>query len=129
MLRNLSARDRVPDARWFALSPVRRAEPVPRAAAPEPLLSELSSRDVQRLGIGGGETVEVYVRRHPPPSECVRPDWSPVGTAFGAEGIATDSVNALTDAAIIVPKSEAGRDSETFAGLFDDDSAGAEGYR
>jgi hypothetical protein len=92
--------------------------------APELLLGEFSSRHAQRLGIGGGETVEVYVRRHPPPSERVRPDWSPVGTAFGAEGIAIDSVNALTDAAITVPHSVASRDSETSAAFFDDAYAG-----
>jgi hypothetical protein len=50
-----------------------------------------------------------------------------VDPALGAEGISTDSANALTDAAITVPNSVAGRVSETFAGLFDHDYAGAEG--
>jgi hypothetical protein len=49
---------------------------------------------------------------------------SAVGTAFGAEGIAIDSVNALTDAAITVPHSVASRDSETSAAFFDDAYAG-----
>jgi len=47
-----------------------------------------------------------------------------MGRAFGAEGVATDSANALTDAAITVPNSVAGRDSETFAGFVDDGYAG-----
>jgi hypothetical protein len=51
----------------------------------------------------------------------------PVGTAFGAEGIATGSANALTDATITVANPVPGRDGETFPGLFDPADAGAEG--
>jgi len=52
-----------------------------------------------------------------------------VDTAFGAEGISTDAAITLTDAAITVPNSVAGRDSETVAGFVDDDYGGAEGNR
>jgi hypothetical protein len=50
-----------------------------------------------------------------------------MGRAFGAEGVATDSANALTDAAISVPTSVAGRDSETLAASFDDAYVGVMG--
>jgi hypothetical protein len=73
---------------------------------------------------GRGETVDV-LRSTASASERPRPSgleflWAPLR----AEGIATGSAIALTDAAMTVANSVAGRDSETFPGFFDDAYAG-----
>jgi hypothetical protein len=85
---------------------VLRAEPVPRAAAPEPLLGELSSR----VSASGSAAARQSTLRPTAPraGDRDRLDWSSGGTAFGAQGISTDAANALTDAAITVPNSLGG---------------------
>jgi NADH-quinone oxidoreductase subunit G len=65
---------------------------------------ELSPADAQRLGIGNGETVEVAqngTRLHG--TAAVR-TGVPDGTAFLADGIASDSANALTEPVVEVRK-------------------------
>jgi NADH-quinone oxidoreductase subunit G len=63
---------------------------------------ELSPQDAERLGIGDGDQVEVAnngTRLH---AKATVHSGVPAGTAFMAEGIATDSANALTEPLIEV---------------------------
>jgi NADH-quinone oxidoreductase subunit G len=68
---------------------------------------ELSPQDAERLGVHHGEAVDVAqngTRLHA--TAAVR-TGVPEGTAFLADGLATDSANAFTEAAITVAKSGA----------------------
>jgi hypothetical protein len=93
-----------------------------------PNCSWASSRGAALSASGSAAARQSTLRPTAPrPSDRVRPDGSSGGTAFGAEGIATGSAIALTDAAITVPNPVAGRDGEAFAGLVDPADAGGEG--
>jgi NADH-quinone oxidoreductase subunit G len=65
---------------------------------------ELSPEDAGRLGIAGGETVEVSQDGARLEARAVVRSGVPMGTAFLAEGIAANSANALTGAEIEVVK-------------------------
>jgi NADH-quinone oxidoreductase subunit G len=65
---------------------------------------ELSPEDAGRLGIAGGETVEVSQNGARVEAKAVVRSGVPAGIAFLAEGIAADSANALTGAEIEVRK-------------------------
>jgi NADH-quinone oxidoreductase subunit G len=58
---------------------------------------ELSPEDAERLGIGNGESVEVASNGTRLQGKAAVRTGVPAGTAFLAEGIATDSANALTE--------------------------------
>ncbi len=65
---------------------------------------ELSPEDAQRAGIVSGETVDVSQNGNRlKATAAVRSD-APPGTAFLAEGLATDSANALTEPTIEIAK-------------------------
>jgi NADH-quinone oxidoreductase subunit G len=65
---------------------------------------ELSPEDAARLGIGAGDRVEVSQNGTKLSGTAHVRTGVAEGTAFLAEGIATDSANALTEAAIEVRK-------------------------
>ena len=63
---------------------------------------ELSPEDAGRLGIAGGETVQVSQNGTRLEAKAVIRSGVPTGIAFLAEGIAADSANALTGTEIEV---------------------------
>ena len=65
---------------------------------------ELSPEDARRLGISGGDTVEVSQNGTRLRAKAVVRSGVSAGTAFLAEGIADDSANALTGGEIEVGK-------------------------
>jgi NADH-quinone oxidoreductase subunit G len=65
---------------------------------------ELSPEDAARLGIGAGDRVEISQNGMKITGTAHVRTGVPEGTAFLAEGIATDSANALTEATIEVGK-------------------------
>jgi NADH-quinone oxidoreductase subunit G len=65
---------------------------------------ELSPEDAQRLGISSGQTIEVVQNGTRLTGTAQVRSGVPVGTAFLAEGIASESANALTEATIEVRK-------------------------
>jgi NADH-quinone oxidoreductase subunit G len=65
---------------------------------------ELSPEDAARLGIGAGDRVEISQNGTKITGTAHVRTGVPEGTAFLAEGIATDSANALTEATIEVGK-------------------------
>jgi NADH-quinone oxidoreductase subunit G len=66
---------------------------------------ELSPEDAGRLGVTGGETVQVAQNGTRLKATAAVRSGVPTGTAFLADGIATDSANELTDTTIEVSKS------------------------
>jgi NADH-quinone oxidoreductase subunit G len=73
---------------------------------------ELSPQDARRLGIASGEGVVVSQNgAHVNATAHVR-TGVPAGTAFLADGIASDSANAFTEPAITLAKAEAGDGDE-----------------
>jgi NADH-quinone oxidoreductase subunit G len=65
---------------------------------------ELSPQDAARLGIANGETVQVAQNGTRLSAKAAVRTGVPQGTAFLAEGIATDSANALTETLVEVQK-------------------------
>jgi NADH-quinone oxidoreductase subunit G len=65
---------------------------------------ELSPQDAQRLGIASGETVNVAQNGTRLRATAHVRTGVPIGTAFLAEGVASDSANALTETLIEVSK-------------------------
>jgi NADH-quinone oxidoreductase subunit G len=66
---------------------------------------ELSPEDAERLGIAGGETVQVAQNGTTLKATAAVRSGVPAGTAFLADGIATDSANELTETTVEVSKS------------------------
>jgi len=82
---------------------------------------ELAPQDAARLGVGSGDPVEVVQTDDSGEGEpkharlrasVVVRTGTPAGTAFLAEGIATDSANAFTEGQVRVSKVEGARESE-----------------
>jgi NADH-quinone oxidoreductase subunit G len=67
-------------------------------------LVELSPQDAQRLGITSGETVDVAQNGTRLRATAHVRTGVPIGTAFLAEGVASESANALTESLIEVSK-------------------------
>jgi len=65
---------------------------------------ELSPQDARRLGIEHGETVEVAQNGYRLRGTAAVRSGVPEGTAFLADGIASDSANGLTEAVVEVRK-------------------------
>jgi anaerobic selenocysteine-containing dehydrogenase len=65
---------------------------------------ELSPEDARRLGVAHGETVEVAQNGTRLRATAAVRTSVPKGTAFLADGIATDSANALTEPLVEVRK-------------------------
>ncbi len=65
---------------------------------------ELSPEDAARLGVVGGETVEVSQNGTRLKATAAVRSGVPEGTAFLAEGIANDSANELTETTVEVSK-------------------------
>jgi NADH-quinone oxidoreductase subunit G len=65
---------------------------------------ELAPEDAERLGIAGGETVDVAQNGTRLTATAHVRTGVPVGSAFLAEGIASDSANALTEPVAEVSK-------------------------
>jgi NADH-quinone oxidoreductase subunit G len=70
-------------------------------------LLELSPEDARRLGLASGESVVVSENGNRLKATAHIRTGVPAGTAFLADGLASDSANALTGSAISVTKSDA----------------------
>jgi NADH-quinone oxidoreductase subunit G len=80
---------------------------------------ELSPQDARRLGIASGERVVVSQNgAHLDATAHVR-TGVPAGTAFLADGLASNSANAFTEPTITVAKAEGGRINDTMRRLSD----------
>jgi NADH-quinone oxidoreductase subunit G len=84
-------------------SPEVEISPALKFAVPEQLV-ELSPEDARRLGIGQGETVQVAQNGTRLLGRAHVRSGVPKGTAFLAEGVASESANALTEPLIEVSK-------------------------
>ena len=90
---------------------------------------ELSPQDAHRLGIAGGERVVVSQNGAQLHATAHVRTGVPAGTAFLADGLASDSVNAFTGPTITLAKAEGGRKSDTMRRFSDQPPAsdGGEG--
>jgi NADH-quinone oxidoreductase subunit G len=82
-------------------------------------LLELSPEDARLLGLSGGESVVISQNGTKLNATAHVRTGVPTGTAFLADGLASDSANALTGSTISVTKTEAGRENDSGRRYFD----------
>jgi NADH-quinone oxidoreductase subunit G len=73
---------------------------------------ELAPSDAEALGVSDGEAVDVAQNGTRLSAHVAVRTGVPAGTAFLADGIASESANAFTEATVAVSKGEGGRESE-----------------